>query len=461
MGNLSWKLHEGQQVIESNYSAIKGNFFVANCARRFGKSFWSVVKALEWAIKCPNSLPRVKIASATAKDLEEFILVAFQLVLDDCPEDIWPGWLNGYVRSKKKFVGFPNGAEIQLVGLDKNPNALRGNYADLVIVDECAYVDQLDYLYSSVIGPMTLERKNSKIIFASTPPATPEHPFQRFCNMAKESKSYIELNIYQNPLMTDAMIEKARKGCLTETDWLREYMCQFVTDQNLAVIPEYSEEIVREFTRPEYFHHLHRYNAMDLGTKVDLTANVYGFYDPALRTLFIEDETSMTGPEMTTPLLHSQIKRKERELWNPHECYYRIADNNNPLLLQDLGILHDLHFLPVQKSELHTMINKLRWLINDGRLVIHPRCALLARCLKGAIWNKERTKLTRAQELGHFDHLMALVYLVWGLDETSDTLTDWRYEKELEKGPFNHSKKKTNAGYEALSRALAGKRRGQ
>jgi len=156
-GDLSWKYHAGQEVIEKAYRKVKRKMFVANCARRFGKTFWLVAKAIECAINCKNTLPRIKIATQFMSTMEEFLIPAFEVLLEDCPDDIWAGWELGYSRSKRKFT-FLNGAEIKLVGLEKNPNGLRGNYADLVIIDEAGNVDNLAYLYSSVIAPMTLTR---------------------------------------------------------------------------------------------------------------------------------------------------------------------------------------------------------------------------------------------------------------------------------------------------------------
>lgn len=452
-GELDWKLHSGQMVIEKAYRRVKRKLFVGNCARRFGKSYWLVKKAVEEALNNKLSLPRIKIASATAKNLEEFIIPAFQQILEDCPEEVWPGWSTGYVRSKKKFV-FPNGAEIQLVGLDKDPDGLRGNYADLVIIDEAGMVDNLDYLYGSVIGPMTLLRKNSRIIVLSTPSATPEHPFKSFCERAQEQKAYVELNIHDNPMMTPELIAQARAECLTESDWLREYMCQHVTDLTRAVVPEWSTDYEKEIERPEYFKHLARYVSMDLGTKVDLTAVLYGWYDNVQRYLYIEDETEMTGPTMTTPRLVKQIKEREEELWPDLEVYRRVADNNNPLLVQDMGMLHDLYFMATGKDDLHAMINELRKMIIEGRIIVGPKAVKTRAALAAAIWDKERKKLSRSKALGHFDHLMALVYMVRNLDQNYDNVP--KYNEKSRDIAFSRQRRKEEKAVHALVKTMMG-----
>jgi len=49
-GNLSWKLHTAQKVINEAYQAIQNQLFVGNCSRQFGKTFWAVCKAVEMGL---------------------------------------------------------------------------------------------------------------------------------------------------------------------------------------------------------------------------------------------------------------------------------------------------------------------------------------------------------------------------------------------------------------------------
>jgi hypothetical protein len=432
-GNLSWKFHEGQRTIDEAYSKVKNKLFVGNCARRFGKTVWLVAKAIECALKCTNRNPRIKYASATVKNLEEYVLPAFELVLHDCPEELWAGWTTGWVRTKKKFV-FQNGAEINLVGLDKDPDGGRGNYCDLYIFDEAGYIDSLEYLYGSVVAPMTLTRPNSKIIMMSTPSSTPAHPFLKFCNRAKASHAYVELNIFANPMMTPELIESAKEECLSESDWLREYMVQHVIDKNLAIVPEWEPlKMIKDIERPEHFHLMDLYEGMDLGTKRDLTAVLFAYWNPLTKQLVVEDECDINGPQMTTPVLRDMIFHKERELWPGREVYRRVADNNNPLLLQDLGSLHGLFFSPTTKDEIHAMVNELRRMIRENMIVVSTKCKFLIASLSGGIWDKHRKVWSRTAELGHFDHLAALMYLVRNLDTRRD-ITDQlvKYNPALE-----------------------------
>lgn len=428
-GNLLWKLHAGQKVIEKAYSLVGRKLFVGNCARRFGKTFWACNKAVEHAIRCKNLLPRIKYAAATRLDLEEFALPSFEAILADCPETFRPQ----FIASKSKYRFPHNGAEIQLLGLDKRPDGGRGNYCDLYIFEEAGFIKDLEYLYGSVVAPMMVRRPGAKIIMISTPPPTPAHPFQKFCEMAQSQDAYAELNIYANPLLTEKDIKEAHEECLDESQWLREYMCQFVVDMNKAIIPEWNEEYEKDIVRPDYFNHLHRYECMDLGVKIDLTAVLFGYYDPRMGDqglLVIEDEAEISGPKMTTLGLRDLIREKEAKLWGDKNVYKRIADSDNPLLVQDLGSLHGLYFIPTNKEQLHAMVNELRVFIKRGRLRISPKCKKLIGCLKYGIWNNKRSGFDRSKLYGHFDHLAALVYMVRNLNQVDDPVPDLR--------PMNH-----------------------
>lgn len=422
-GRLDWKLHKGQEVIEAAYKRVKKKLFVANCARRFGKTFWACIKAVEWALRCPNQWPRIKYASALRLDLKEFAIPAFELILLDCPDDLRPIWKS----TESKYIFPHNGAEIQLVGLDKRPDGGRGNYCDLYIFEEAGQIDNLQYLYSSVVSPMTLRREGARIIMISTPSPTPAHPFGEFCERAIDQKAYIQLDIHQNPMLSKKEIDEARSECLTESDWLREYMCQHVVDENRAITPEWEMKYVQKIKRPEYFPFLHRYVGMDLGTKVDLTAVVFAYWDAAEKFLYLEDERDITGPRMTTPDLADMIRETEKHLWKGYgEPYRRISDNDNPLLLQDLGYLHQMHFAATGKDDLHAMVNDLRRMIKAGKIIIHPRCKKTIGCLRAGIWDKNRKRFDRSAMYGHFDHLAALMYLVRNLNQEDNPIPQHR-----------------------------------
>ena len=411
---LEYKHHSGQQVIQKAYEQVQNKLFVANCSRRFGKTYWVIIECIRVARSKPRA--KVKIATAFLTDLEEFILPAFETVLDDCPEAYRPK----YLQSKKKYF-FHNGSEIQLIGLDRKPNAGRGNYCDLYVFDEAAYIKNLTYIYSSVVVPMTMYREGARVIMISTPPKSPDHDFKDFCLKAEYENAYVKLDIYKNPMVTPEMIEEYKAECLTKTDWEREYLCEFATDETLSIIPEmrgYDYKITQKDDNYKYYH---KYVSMDLGVR-DLNVTLFAYYDFKRAKICIEREHVICGPEMTTPRLHAEISQIERELWQGKEPYKRVADNNNPLLLLDLGSIHNMFFHSTSKDNLHAMINNLRVWFKEGRIEIDESCKTLINSLKYGLWNEKRDQFARSKTLGHYDAIAAIMYLVRNIDEHTNPI---------------------------------------
>lgn len=415
-GDIKYLLHSGQKVIQAKMEASTGQLFVANVSRQFGKSYWAVTCAVQLAMRKKGS--RIKYATAFHTDLVEFIIPTFQSVLEDCPFHLRPVWK---VHGSKWC--FPNGSEIKLVGLDRTPNSLRGNVIDMIIIDEAGFVENLDYIYSSVIIPATTHRPDCKIILISTPPATPAHPFVEFIQRAEPQNAYIRMEVYDNPRINEVDIERLARavGGKHTTTFRREFLCELILDEDLALIPEFSDDIVGELPISIYHELYHKYVGMDLGRR-DHTALVFGYYDFKQAVLQIEDEITMAGPTWTTVTLKDEVIAKEQALWGDHKPFRRISDNNNPHLIMDLNALYGVHFVETSKESLEAMVNEVRIMVGSGHIRIHPRCKMLIGCLKYGLWDKNRKEFARNKIYGHFDHLAALIYLVRNLAKNSNPI---------------------------------------
>lgn len=414
-GILSYKLYNHQVPL---YAAIcnaietKGCLkYVINCARRFGKTTILCIIAMEYALKTPNR--QIRFAAPTAKALRKIIRPIIKQLTQDCPEDIRPEW-----NTQDNVYKFKNGSEIHFAGTDnQNYESLRGTSSDLNIVDEAAFCDELDYIVRSVLMPQTLTTKGTTIL-ASTPPPTPAHDFYALAQEAMANGYYQEFTIYDNASVDQETLDLYAKesGGYESSTFKREYLVQFVVDENLSICPEWRDSYIGDLEKTIIYPYLHRYVAMDLGV-VDFTAAIFATYDFPSATLFIEDEYTISGPKMTTPILAAEIKAKEQELWGDTRPYVRVSDNNNLLLLQDLGILHGLEFAPTSKDSLEAMVNELRIMVGSGRIRVSSKCEKLIQCLKYGVWDLRRKKFARVSHLGHFDHIAALIYLIRNLDK--------------------------------------------
>lgn len=427
-GNLSYKFKPIQKRLYASFKSTASFLFVSLIARQTGKSFEWVCICIETCLKKPNA--RVRYGTAFQKDLEEFIRPIFDLISQDAPFYAKPV----YKSHGSKYV-FQNGAEIKLIGLDLHPDGLRGNALDLVVIDEAGFVSNLRYVFSIVIA-MLRHRPNLRVIMSSTPSETPDHEFREFVQEAEADGHLFKATIDDDETCTEETKERIAKECggKDSTTYRREFLCEFIVDSELAIIPEWQDTFVREIPRDELFAYYHRYDAQDLGV-VDLTANLYGYYDFRRASLVIEDETHISGPKLTTDTLAALIKAKEKELWGDLKVYRRISDNNNLLLLNDLSVLHNLYFRATDKDELPAMINEVRLLVKQGRLLVHPRCKMLIGCLKYGIYNSNKIKreFARSKVYGHYDHLAALVHLVRNLDTHTNPIP-----KTLGASPHTH-----------------------
>lgn len=451
-GNLRYKFKPIQKRLITAFKDCSSFLFVCLIARQTGKSYTWATVSLEYCLQYAKRHPgaRIRYGTAFQTDLEEFIIPVFETIIADAPRDCRPK----FNRNRSKYVfPAPNKAEIKFVGLDKHPDGLRGNALDLVIIDEAGFVARLRYLFTSIILPMLRNRPQLRVVMSSTPSETPDHEFTEFVHEAAEGGYLFKATIDDDETVTEEVKDRLAKECggKDSTTYRREFMVEFVTESDLAIIPEWQDSYIQEVFPDEFYPYYHRYSALDLGV-TDFTAGLYGYYHFKRASLVVLSETGMRGPEMTTDKLAAQIKRREWELWggksdieealcdkckrflldgtcrcrewDEKKLYRRVADNNNPQLLQDFSAMHGIHFRATDKDELPAMINEVRLLVKQGRLLVHPSCEMLIGCLRYGIYNdkKQKREFARSKIYGHYDWLASLVYLVRNLDTYSNPI---------------------------------------
>jgi hypothetical protein len=438
-GELSWILRPVQREI---YAKIKESLrrgeslkYFLNCSRRIGKTFTLCDIAAETAIKQKqtNIFDPVRFGAPTQKALKKIVRPIFRTIFQTAPADIRPVW-----RASDDMYLFPFGAEIHIAGVNnEHEDDLRGTSASLCLLDEIGFMDQLDYLIEDVMMPQLLTT-GGNLIMAGTPPRSPAHAYMTFAMEAQSKGNYAEYTIEQSGYRPE-VIEKfiAEAGGRESTTCQREYFCKMVVDKNFAIIPEWTDSHIVDYPRHEQlFQFYHRYESMDVGGR-DKTALLFGYYDFQTATLVLEDELLFEGPQTTSGVIGGGVKEKEKTLWPdkvpvsdeqdpkkrpPANIFLRVADNNNIILLQDLGQEQNLHFLATSKDSLPAMVNKVRMWVIAGRIKVNPRCRELIGCLKYGIWNDKRTEFDRSTAYGHFDALASLIYMVRNVDERSNPI---------------------------------------
>ena len=414
-GGLRWKLDSNQQKIYDSILSAKGSFYF-NKPRRIGGSYLLAIICIECCLKKDGA--QVKYLAPTAKAVRKIVNPNIRKILKDCPKDIRPKFslLEGEWQ-------FPNGAVLALAGCDNQQfENLRGTEADFVALDEVGFMDDLEYILNDVLMPQVQDTEG-KLVLTSTPPRSPAHESHKIAMAHKEAGRYFHCTVWDNPRRTKQQHEAffgqmaEGKGISLEefyasTTFRREYLGEFVADEERSVVPEWNQALERHLctplAQPKF---ADKYVSLDIGWR-DGMAALFGYWDFRGARLVIQDE--YLSFKQTAQQVAGAVRSKELELWidedgKPEKPYLRIADNN----LQTIADLnqHGVLFIPTKKDDKELQVNNLREWIRGYKIFIHPRCKRLISQLSSTVWNKQRNSYERNSE-GHGDLLDALVYLV-------------------------------------------------
>lgn len=449
--DLSYKFWEVQkrmaEVLTSGGSLKK----VLNCSRRLRKTSTALTKSIELGLKKERA--KIRYNAPTQKMLRKIVHPIISLICEDAPIDRKPIW-----KAQDGLYLFPeNGSELHIAGANNgHEDDSRGTEADLCVVDEAQMITNLKYLVNDVLMPQLITT-GGWLWMLLTPPKTPVHECQEYVLEAKGNKCYAEFDIHESeyqPEVIDQFCKEA--GGRESTTWKREYLCQFVVDTNFSIVPEWRDELVQEYQPDQFYRFYQRYEGLDIGVR-DLTVDIFGVYDFMQAKLYLLDEVVLSGPQMTTVKLAQMVKDKEKALWGDVKPHLRISDNNNLILLQDMGQLHGLHFLPTTKDTLEAMVNNLRLWVGSGKVVISPKCVQLIGSLKYGVWDDKRKNWEHSHVYGHFDALAALMYLVRYIDVAFNPIPrDFGVNADQQ---FVPEKRQTNSNGDALIKALGLKKK--
>lgn len=415
--DLSYKLWDVQQRMAAVLMKKSGSLKkVLNCSRRIRKTTTALVKNIEDLNL--NEGPPVRFVAPTQKMLRNIVHPIIKMICADAPEDMKPIW-----KGADGYYLFPKlGTELHIAGANNgHEDDSRGVASRRCVVDEAQMVDKLKYLVDDVLMPQLLST-DGVLWMLLTPPKTPIHECRDYVIEAQANGDYAEFDIYQSEYPPE-VIEKFKDeaGGADSTTWQREYLCKFVVDKNFSIVPEWKDSQIEEYVPDEFFKFFFKYEGLDIGVR-HLTVNLYAIYDFLKAKLYVQDETVLSGPQMTTDKLAEAVKAKELELWKDFKPMQRIADNSNLILLQDLSHLHALHYAPTQKDTLEAMVNNMRLWVGAGKIIVSPRCEQLIGSLKYGVWDNARQEWEESKVYGHFDALAALMYMVRYVDVVTNPI---------------------------------------
>jgi hypothetical protein len=444
-GNLVYKLDPFQKTLHDQVLNSKDKIVVVLSSRRLGKSWLAATEAVMQCLRKSGSI--VKILAPTKLMIGSILQPLFTEILKDAPKDFIPS------HNQNKFIyKFANGSVIELAASNGgHAEKLRGSFADLIIVDEAGFCDDLGNTVRSILIPTTMNTRG-KILLMSTPPKMPDHDFLKFVEDAELAGTLIKKTIYDNTRIKKEEIEEilvSYPGGAANPEFRREFLCEMHKDSSLAVIPEFTleleKEVVQDWKRPPFYD---AYEAMDLGFK-DFTVILFAYYDFRASKIIIEDEIVKRGEEVKIPELAEAILAKETALWtNPisneiKKPHLRVSDINY-IVTQEIYRASNgkIAFTATKKDDKDAAINNLRVLLGSKKIIIHPRCQVLIRHLRNVKWpnSNNREKFGRSPDHGHYDAVSAAIYLCRNIefnknpypptyDYNKDNLMVWNKDK--------------------------------
>jgi hypothetical protein len=398
-GDLSYKLDSLQLSIRKILNTSPSKKVCILSSRQIGKSFFSVIYALEYLIRNKKKIAR--IVAPTLKQCNDIVQDNLMPIMRDSPENFMH-----QKRSEYRW-DLANGSSLRLGALERaHVDGNRGGNASLIIYEECGFVSQEDFLYgvNSVLGPQLL-RSAGREIYVSSPSEDPDHPLHTQVLPSCEAEgTAFRYTVNDSPSITPDQIEEAKRRCGGEdTDaYKREYLAQIIRPSSLVVIPPYDEKVhVREYDLPLHFY---SHITMDGGGVRDKTVALYHLYDYRTDIDLILDEIYWDA-NTTTDVIVRDLKAFAAK-WPAVQSTYADVNGQAAVDMTALGF----GFALPQKSDWQSTVQSMVVRFSTAKIWIHPRCEFLRRSCRGAIFNKNRTDFERLPELGHCDAVAALMY---------------------------------------------------
>ena len=292
------KLHDNQQIVADDEARWK----ILCAGRRFGKTRLGVQLCIETAMKGKRAwwvAPTFSIARVGWRDI---MMAGFDLAEAMGVE----------VKMGDMVVNFPNGGFIAVKSAD-NPQRLRGEGLDFLVMDEAAFVKE--ETWTEVLRPTLTERKGSAL-FISTPRGM-NNWFYRLWQDAEEREDWarFKFSTVDNPAIDPEELESAKReiGSLT---FAQEYEAEFVNEGTQLFKQEwfrYYQPAVRgaKIDGMLYeFDNMPKYATVDLATSTKQTADYTVFtafaHDTSENKLFIID---MLRKRMEAPDIIPAMKK--------------------------------------------------------------------------------------------------------------------------------------------------------
>jgi hypothetical protein len=341
--------------------------------------------------------------------------------LEGCPPELRPR------ETKSEYVwSYPLGGGLFFFGADHDHvETARGRAFRFVGLDEAgryAHGKLTEILYSIMLPAVGKHEKatgkRGHVALFTTSPMDDTHDFWPMHDDAMADGRGVEVALDANPdFSAELKAQRAHEYRGRETEaYQREYGCARIRSGSELVLPGVTPAriagtdgrpaLVQRVAIPGAYREW--YAGMDIGGR-DLTAVLWGYYEPSIDTVVIAREAVVRNA--STPEIARAVREAEAALWPREPRGLERWSDHNPILLRDLDSEHGLRFAPTRKDEKLAQLGELRDDITTGHLVIDVGCPVLLQTLRVARWNTIGKGWQHEEETGHADLLDALLYL--------------------------------------------------
>lgn len=379
--------------------------FLFHVGRQTGKSYLLNTLAIEYCLRNPSTT--VVVIAPVEKKLASFIRGILNSILADCPEDLAPSRLE-----QKNQLVFKNGSVIHYFGsTNDNHNAIRGlGSVSFLVLDEAGFFSNLPELVS-VVAPMLL-RTRGYLVYSSSSPESPDHPFVALIEQAKLEGWYCFHPTWDNTELDPAALDQLAKllGGKNSTKWRREVGCELVVEKTKQVLPEWDSRLyVKEIQRPLSYQFFHHIVAFDPGF-ADPSAVTFATYFFGHAIMYVEDEIVIPSRDITIDKLASLIKAKVRELWGESTRVSYWADPSNQTILDAMGKEYQLYFNWTAKDKKKMYLEQFRAAIGQGQIILSPKAKIHKTMFENTIWNNQHNDFERSASGFHGDCVDSALY---------------------------------------------------
>ncbi|MBA3755984.1 MAG: hypothetical protein H0X02_07070, partial [Nitrosomonas sp.] len=253
------------------------------------------------------------------------------------------------------------------------------------------------------------------LITASTPPPDLGHAYYAEREIAVRNGRFIQKTIYDKETLTQKELETIieKSGGINSPAFRRERLCEAISDPEMLIIPEYSEErcvVPDDYPMPQF---CDKYVGGDSGVD-DNTALLFAWYDFIKDEVVVDDEFVINGK--TSGEIFTTAKAIESNLWGTEKPYRRVYDADKQLRY-DITLDQGYQVQAPRKDDKVAAIHELRMRIQAGKFKVKKRCKNTHRQLKVGMWaNEKKLDFQRTEGLGHLDAVAASIYLNRSID---------------------------------------------